>query len=508
MLFRTYFQPHAAIMVPRLSRLQNILKTLIFSCALWCSISAATESLGANKDTQEFPLFPAIGKNVQFWEKIYAHYSLKELVIHDSEDLSKIYQVISLLDQGMPGAQRLNAIAERQAKEKYGAILEKLAKQPPDTAEEKRIAALFPGKNGGQEMARAAGNVRSQSGQKERFLAGVVTSGMYMKEIKKILRSYRLPEDLAYLAHVESSFNTQAYSKLGAAGIWQFTRTTGKQYLTIDYTVDERLDPIRATYAAAQYLQNSYRSLEDWPLAITSYNYGLAGMVRAAKELESYERIFQHYNKGYFKFASKNFYSEFLAALKVAKMLETNGSVRLAPELSCQYLNLPGYMHINDVAQHFGISAATVGELNPALQAPVIRGEKFIPKGYSLRLPAGKNVNEQIASSPPAVFKKEQKASLIHRVQKGDTVHSIARLHGVSVKSLMQANNLDKYAKIIIRQDLRIPGKTQTAGDIETNGKKKTVLNSTPKVTPSTDTGIVALNGLQADAHAGALASN
>ncbi|EKD39930.1 MAG: hypothetical protein ACD_75C00243G0004 [uncultured bacterium] len=504
-------------MVPRLSRFPNILKMLmkmlLFSCTLWCSICAAAQSPGANNDTREFPLFPAIAKNVQFWEKIYAHYSLKELVIHDSEDLSKIYHVISLLDQGLPDARRLNAIAERQTKEKYAAMLAKLANQPPDTAEEKRIAALFPGKNGGQEMARAAGNVRSQSGQKERFLAGVVTSGMYMKEIKKILRSHRLPEDLAYLAHVESSFNTQAYSKLGAAGIWQFTRTTGKQYLTIDYTVDERLDPIRATYAAAQYLQNSYRSLEDWPLAITSYNYGLAGMVRAAKELESYERIFQHYNKGYFKFASKNFYSEFLAALKVAKMLETNGSVRLAPELSCQYLNLPGYMHINDVAKHFGISAATVGELNPALQAPVIRGEKFIPKGYSLRLPAGKNANELIAvsqavSPPPAVFKKEQKASLMHRVQKGDTIYSIARLHGVSVKSLMQANNLDKYAKIIIRQDLRIPGKTQTAGDIETNGKKKTVLNSTPTVTPAADTGIVALNGLQTDTQAGALASN
>lgn len=467
-------------MVPRPIIFPNILKILIFSCILCCSFTAATLCFGTQKETQEFPLPQAIEKNVQFWEKIYADYSLKEAVIHDSEDLSKIYQVIPIVDQNFPGARRLNAIAEKQAKGKYAAILDKLAKQPPVSAEEKRVAALFPGNNSRQEMARAAKNVRSQSGQKERFLAGVVTSGTYMKEIKRILRSYRLPEDLAYLAHVESSFNTRAYSKFGAAGIWQFTPSTGKLYLTINYTLDERLDPIRASYAAAQYLQNSYRNLNDWPLAITSYNYGLPGMVRAAKELESYERIFQHYNKGYFKFASKNFYSEFLAALKVAKNLEKNGSVKLARELSCRYLDLPGYVHIANIAKHFGIDTATIAELNPALLPPVLTGEKLIPKGYSLRLPAGKNIGQQIASFSPAVFKNEQKSSRFHKVRKGETVHSIARLHGVSVKSLIQANNLDKYARIFIKQDLRIPGKATTAVE-----KKKTVMKSTSQTTPA-----------------------
>ena len=467
-------------MAPKTVCFPNILKMLIFSYTLWWSLAAATEGLAADKNPEQFPLFPAIKNNVRFWEKIYGHYSLNEAVIHDSQDLSKVYEVVKLLDRDLPGSRRANEMAEQRAKEKYQAILTKLAQQPPSTPEEKRIAALFSGPNRGQDMARAAQNVRSQSGQRERFLAGVVTSGTYMKEMKRILRSHRLPEDLAYLAHVESSFNVRAYSKVGAAGLWQFTRSTGKRYLTIDYAVDERLDPIRATYAAAQYLQNSYRWLQDWPSAITSYNYGLPGMIRATKELGTYERVFQHYNKGHFKFASRNFYSEFLAALKVAKMLETSGAIKLAPELNCHYLNLPGYVHIRDVAKQFGISVATVKELNPALMSPVIDGEKHIPKGYSLRLPGGKETKQQIASLSPAIFKGEQKASRYHKVKKGETISSIARLHGVSTKSLLQANNLDKSGRIQISQQLIIPTKSPTVGVIDGGGKRKTVLNTTP----------------------------
>lgn len=462
----------------------NILKMLIFSYTLWWSVTAANECLAANKEAELFPLFPAIKNNVQFWEKIYGQYSLKQAVIHDAEDLSKIYEVIPLLDRDLPGSRRPNELAERRAKEKYQKMLARLAAHPPATPDEKRVAALFTGKTCREDMARAAENIRSQCGQKERFLAGVAASGTYMKEIKKILRSYHLPEDLAYLTHVESSFNFRAYSKVGAAGLWQFTRATGKRYLHVDYTVDERLDPIRATHAAAQYLQNSYRSLEDWPMAITSYNYGLSGMMRATRELGNYERIFQHYNKGYFKFASKNFYSEFLAAMNVAKALEKSGSIQLAPAIDCQYLSLPGYVHIGKIAKHLGVHTATIRDLNPALLSPVLEGEKHIPKGYRLRLPGGQDVRQQIASLSPTIFNGEQKASRYHKVRKGETVSSIARLHGVSAKSLIQANNLGKTARIRIHQELVIPGKSPAVGSLEGGGKRKTVQNSAPDAKP------------------------
>lgn len=455
---------------------------LFFSTVLFCQANVP--------DKKKFPLFNAISKNVAFWEKIYSHYSLSEAVIHDSEDLAKVYEVIPLLGEGIPGAARYNETFQQHAKEKYRAILKKIAVQKPTTREEKRVAALFSGNNRSRKFALAAENVRSQRGQKERFLAGVVHSGRYIKEIKSLFRAYNLPEELAYLPHVESSFNFKAYSKYGAAGIWQFTRETGKGYLTIDYTLDERLDPILAAHAAAKYLKNSYDTLNSWPLALTSYNYGLAGMLRALNDEGNYENVFKNYKKGYFKFASRNFYSEFLAALKVARQLEQNPRVKIDRAEPSRYLNLPGYLHISDASRHFGVSAEIIRSLNPALQPPVMSGEKRIPKGYVMRLPAEKRINRLVASAPSSLYKQQQKPSLFHRVQKGDTALSIARRHGITVKSLIKANNLGKDATVKLQQRLMIPkpaqNVTQTEKDVikispRTDGKKVTMQHNTAK---------------------------
>jgi len=451
------------------------------ACGLMCFVLPCSGSpLAANQD---FPLYPAISKNVQFWEKIYGVYSLKQAVIHDSEDLSKIYQVVSLVDLDEPGAQQQNSAIQKQACEKYRSILTKLADRPPSNPEEEHVAALFPGKNARQEMAYAAGNVRSQSGQKERFLSGVIHSKTYLAEIKTIFRSYNLPEELALLPHVESSFNVKAYSRIGAAGLWQFTRETGKQYLTIDYTIDERLDPITATRAAAKYLAKSFQNLNNWPLAITSYNYGLGGTMRAVDEEGSYEKIFTHYAKGYFKFASRNFYSEFLAARNVAKYLEKNNPPGMPTEPKYRYFNLSAYAHIHDISRHFGLPVEVIEDFNPALRPPVIKGEKLIPKGYALRLPLGGNTNQSISSLSPTLYKSEQKVSLYHLVQKGDTVNSIARLHKVTVKELLLANNLQPSATIRLGQNLRIPGKVAANDTTNNTRNNSTRINLQKNVT-------------------------
>jgi len=407
---------------------------------------------------QSFPLYPTIKNNVKFWEKIYSTHSLNDAVIHDSENLSIVYEVVSLLYPELPGARRLNKLTREHTREKYSKILKKIARtRKAVTANEKRIAALFKGPHRFKTMAEAAKNVRSQTGQKERFLQGVSRSRFHIKEMKRIFHNQGLPEDLAYLPHVESSFNTRAYSKFGAAGMWQFTRTTGKQYLTINYTLDERLDPIVATHAAARYLKNSYRLLGNWPLAITSYNYGTSGMLRAVKAQKSYENIFINYNQGHFKFASKNFYAEFLAALKVAKELEKKSKTTQQPVPSVRYLKLPGYIHINHIEKHFRLGQEKIRKLNPALRPPVLTGEKLIPKGYSLRLPDSKENNQRIRSIPSSFYAATQKRSKFHRVKKGETAGSIALLYGVSIKNLRMANNLDQFATIYIRQKLKIP---------------------------------------------------
>jgi membrane-bound lytic murein transglycosylase D len=405
-----------------------------------------------------FPVPPVIKENVRFWKNIYATWSLNTAVIHDSNDLSKIYETITLLDHDLPGAARINRQVLEEARDRIARTLIKLSTGEPGSAEEKKLAALFSGPDRKARMAEASKNIRSQTGLKERFREGVIRSGTYLTEIKRILKSFRLPEELAYLPHVESSFNPRAYSKFGAAGIWQFTRATGRQYMRIDYVLDERLDPIISTRAAAKYLKNSYNTLGDWPLAITSYNYGLAGMTRAKNEKGGFVDIFKSYRKGYFKFAARNFYAEFLAALEVARQLEKELNQSLARAQNNVYLTLPGYVSVSTVSKHFKLTEKEIASLNPALLKPALLGEKLIPAGYSLRLPAGKQTNSRISAIPPSSYHKTQNKSLFHRVRQGETAGGIARRYKVPVDELMRVNNLDRYATIYTKQRLRIPG--------------------------------------------------
>ncbi len=405
-----------------------------------------------------FPRYPIIENNVRFWEKIYSHYSVSQAVIHDSYNLSKIYAVIPIFDHRTPGSSKINTPVLKEAEEKYSEILLKLARGAiPRGDDEKRVAALFRGSKP-KTIQQAADSIRIQIGQKERFLEGVIRSGAYLNEIKKIFTDNGLPAELAYLPHVESSFNLKAHSKFGASGIWQFTRGTGRQFLTINYEVDERQDPILASRAAAKFLKKNYQSLGNWPLALTAYNYGPAGMLRAKTTHGNYENIFSSYSQGHFKFASRNFYPEFLAALKVAKNMEQDPSITQDRPHSVLTIKLPDYIAINDLCRHLQVSTNTIKSLNPALRSPVLEGKKYIPKGYALRLPGGKHYRKLFSSIPHDLYHKKQQPTKFYQVRPGDTAGKIAIRHNVSLNDLMQANQLDKKATVFIGQNLQIPG--------------------------------------------------
>ncbi|MEK6201287.1 MAG: transglycosylase SLT domain-containing protein [Desulfobulbaceae bacterium] len=200
---------------------------LITAAALLC-FSGNAANAGATVNNRNFPVYPAIQANVDFWEKIYSTYSTSQAVIHDRNDLTKIYGVIPIIDYLLPGAQQLNKPVLETIKLRYSAILTHLAKgNPPRSKEEHRVASMYKGASRSH-LIKASESIRTQIGQKERFRQGVTRSGAYLPEIRRIFRSYNLPEELAYLPHVESSFNPDAYSKVGASGLWQFTRSTGK----------------------------------------------------------------------------------------------------------------------------------------------------------------------------------------------------------------------------------------------------------------------------------------
>ena len=408
-------------------------------------------------DTTLFPVYPSIEPNVKFWTKVYSEYSTAQGVLHDSQNLNIIYEVVEL----KIGAKTINEKRIQKARGKYKTILKKLAQNPfVSDAEAKRVASLF-GKNANRAtFQKAIYRIRCQIGQKDSFRYGIIRSGAFMDQIEDIFLSYGLPIDLIYLPHVESSFNLKAYSKFGAAGIWQFVREAGKRFMTVDYAIDERWDPIRSSEAAAQLLKHSYEKFGNWPLAITAYNHGISGMLSATWTKGGYEEIFNHYKSKVFGFASRNYYSEFLAAREVAANYEKYfGKITRDTPVETREIVLAGYSSIKDLGEYFGVDMATLRKHNPSLRIPVFRGQKYVPKGYSLRLPSDAVQNRMGASTelPWNMYKHHQKSSRIYRVKTGDNITNIAKMHGIKVSDLILANKINSKGVIYVNQHLRLP---------------------------------------------------
>ncbi len=429
---------------------RKILLIVFFSCFCF-QLSADT--------TETFPVYNSIKPNINFWMKVYTEYHTRQGVIHDADNLNIVYEVIDLKPRSVRGSSRYNRNLLKNTKKRYSTILEKLAKgQKPETPIEHKVSKLFGADRDPLVLLEATDNIRFQRGQSDRFKEGIIRSGQYLEKIKTIFRNYDLPEDLAYLPHVESSFNYNAYSKFGAAGIWQFTYGTGKRYMLIDYTVDERRDPILSAYAAAKLLKQNYKKLGSWALALTAYNHGVNSMLRAKKEKGDYETILNEYEGRRFKFASKNFYSEFIAAREAAKdYIKYFGPLKLSNPVSIMEIKLPGFVSVSKIAKHFGINTRTIKLLNPALRRPVFKEQKYIPKGYKLRLPNKKSMKELALKMPSDIFEPKQKRSRFYYVQKGDVAGVIARRHGITLQDLIWANNLNHRATIYVGQNLRIP---------------------------------------------------
>jgi LysM repeat protein len=458
--------------------------TVIFFAAVFLS--------DARAESDTFPMPSVIEPNVAFWTKIYTEYSSNHGVLHDSRKLNIIYGVIELVDPDRYGGRKTNKKRIIKAKKKYKAILAKLmGGQAPVGSVEQKVAKLFGPDTKPAEFRAAMRNIRCQTGQKDRFRAGVIRSGAYIDEIRRIFRSKGLPEDLAYLPHVESSFNPKAYSKFGAAGMWQFTRSTGKHYMKVGYTVDERRDPIISSYAAAKLLRHNYRKLHNWPMALTAYNHGASGMLRARRKKGTYERIFTEYRSRIFKFASRNFYSEFLAAREAAtNYRQYFGDLTLDKPVKNRELVLKGYVSLPQMARHLNLQIAELRKLNPALRHPVFRGQKYVPKGYRLRLPYRNDTDWEtlVAKLEDQFYKNYQKKSSIYTVQRGDTAGKIARIHGVKLADLIAANNLNSRATIYVNQNLRIPLADDTSILVAKHQPKKPLPKKDLAAPPPTQT--------------------
>ncbi len=428
-------------------------KTLLFI------ISISLLIIGVNQVYSEelFPLYPGIKKNVIFWEHVYDTFTTKQGIVHDKDNLSIIYGVIQLKERRLPDSAQVNRQRIKRAKQKYRSILKRLAtSQAPSTPEEHFVAMLFPNGNG-RMYHKAMDNIRVQTGQKDRFLSGVIRSGAYIEEIKSIFSSYGLPDDLAYLPHVESSFHPKAYSRSGAVGAWQFIRSTGRQFMSINHAVDERYDPVLSAHAAARFLKQNFEKLGTWPLALTAYNYGQNGMLRAVREKKDFERIINEYRSKRFQFAAKNYYAEFLAALHVAKKYEADPAIRRITSDETITVRFPEHLLVRDLLRSVPVSLASFSKFNPALRESVLKGEKHIPENFPIRLPASTQIKEFAMTPSANLYSKKLQDKRSYEVRSGDTAGFIARQFNIPLSILVQVNGLNSNAEISSGQQLHIP---------------------------------------------------
>ncbi len=330
--------------------------------------------------------------DVRFWMRVYSEITTNEGFIHDQRDLGVVYQTLHF-DPGLPPRMREQQVTA--ARERYQAMLRRLGTgAAPQDADEQRVSGLWPGAPA-ERLAQAADDVRFQLGQADRFRAGLRRAGAWEEHIWQTLAAQGLPPEIAALPHVESSFQPAAMSKAGAAGLWQFIRSTGRRYLRIDRAVDERLDPYRSTEAAAQLLAYNYRLLGTWPLAITAYNHGAEGMRRAREQVGSDDivQIVRHYRSPSFGFASRNYYASFLAALRLDRDPGRYfGALQREAAAASQEVPLDAPARADALAAVFQLNRETLRALNPALRAAVWNLQQPVPRGYRLRLPAGLTV--------------------------------------------------------------------------------------------------------------------
>jgi membrane-bound lytic murein transglycosylase D len=275
--------------------------------------------------------------NVYFWFSVYTQYSSHQVLIHDKEDLDIVYKVLDFNEL----RQKTNNLFLRMKLQSDMAMEEALKIKRHLVAlsrdintpniETRKIFRLIKAvkdipesESGRKEFFKSlALKVRTQTGQREIIHKGVINSLPYLPFLEYHFKSFELPHEMLAIAFLESSFNPKARSRVNAAGAWQIMPLIASKMTPYKKRLlDSRLSPIISSITAFHLLKENYSILKRWDLAVTAYNSGALHLIKAKKQLgkdftHSLENIFKHYKSDHHGFASKNFYSEFLALVHV-----------------------------------------------------------------------------------------------------------------------------------------------------------------------------------------------
>jgi len=289
---------------------------------------------------------------------------------------------------------------------------------------------------------------------KNQFQTLLARSGKFMPMISKVLIEEGLPEELSYLAIVESELIVSATSQVGAVGLWQFVPATARQYgLRIDQWVDERRDPIKSTRAAAAYLKELHSYYGRWFLVTAAYNAG-PGIINKALQSSHASDFWGIKGKNQLREETRNFVPKFIATALIATDPKKYGfsNIPYQDPLAFDEVEAEGLLKIDALAEMAESDAMTIKDLNPALLRNLTPpGEK----GYQVRVPLGKSsvfvkANDDLKGKAPASGRM-----VTHEVKRGETLVSIARYYGQAVKSLMQINGLTTQ-RLKIGQQIKV----------------------------------------------------
>jgi membrane-bound lytic murein transglycosylase D len=436
----------------------------------------STTSRRAEADEELFPRYALLKPNVAFWTKVFSEYSENQSVIHDMNNLDIVFEVLDFTSEATyldPGALRkLKNQQEAAAIERTRKLLEQvhaLRNQPEKlNVEQRRIYDLYARNQNDDRFDTAASALRAQRGLRERTEQALEISGKYLPSMEGVFKSYSLPLRLTRLPLVESSFNVEAYSKVGAAGLWQFIPSSARIYMRLNNVVDDRRDPWTSTDAAARHLRDDYASLGSWPLALTAYNHGRGGVARGLTLTGGTELpdLIRGYEAKSFGFASRNFYAEFLAAYDVERNWRDHfGDIQRKAPLEFDVVETQHYVPYETLRRLCDADDELFRKLNPAYRPEVIAGKLYVPPGHLIRVPAGSAQSFTVGYAQlnsHERFDKQRVNYLLHKVRKGDTLGGLARRYGVSQSSIRTQNKVGRRGILRIGQVLKITPRSES----------------------------------------------
>ena len=431
----------------------------------------AAPAAGHALDPSVFPRLPVLEPNVAFWRDVFGEYSEFQSVIHYEDQPEKIYTVLDFRDDaaqfGAAVARARQSKAEKAVKRELDQHLRRVhaLRQSPTKLSpvEQKVFTLFADSDDPNRFRNAIGGFRSQRGLREKTERALKVSGQYLPKMESIFAAEGLPVLLTRLPLVESSFNVEAYSKVGAAGLWQFIPSSARIYMRLDDAVDDRRDPWTSTQAAARHLKQDYAELGTWPLAVTAYNHGRGGLAKGLREVkgDDLDDLIVGWKGKRFGFASRNFYSEFLAAMDVERNYREHfGEIERHDPIEFDVVQIHHYVPYASLRELAGVSEQEFRMLNPGYRPEVLDGRLYVPPRTSIRVPVGKGdafMAAYLALDESQRFEQQRFYFVRYRVQNGDNLGAIARRYNVRVSDLKQANGIGSKSFIRAGQVLKIP---------------------------------------------------